>query len=309
METEITKLNNYSYHPTKSTPTPCSTILTFNVRNIHEATSTVLHLATNIVPPPDTRLCSCMMSNLECVIPGETTNQSDSRHQLYDIMYQYPGNKDFVEQSCSQNPSRCFGITINTTSGDYGSFTGCNQTERYSWVLNQLYMGNGTRKEFCQSLNGVVKQKENLNLPQYQCKIALQQAGLEGKGTVSYAGGGNTVPTKRLSAVEKGIIGSIVTLALLVVGILLWFRRSKARKLRKVSPSLQTSNNWEKTELPGNSFPPERYALAEIPGIERIEMASNVRLEADDTGLNELPTIHNDPVELDSNHGILMKDG
>jgi hypothetical protein len=248
------------------------------------------------------------MSNLECAVTAESTNQFNSLHQLYELVYQYPGNKDLVEQSCSLNPARCFGTAINTTSGDYGAFSGCNQTERYSWLLNQLYVGNGTRKDFCQSLNGVVKQREISDLPRYKCKIALQQAGLEGKGTVTYTGERNTVTTKKLGAVEKGIIGSMTTLTFLVIGGLLWFRRSKARSLKNATSSLTTSDNWEKTELPDNSFSPKGKDLAELSGTERIEMASNVRLEADDTALNELPTIHNEPVELDGNHSILIRD-
>jgi X8 domain len=256
-----------------------------------------MELATNLPPKTNDKLCSCMMLNLNCIIPaGNESQAEDSSQILYNLLSNYPGDKGVVDQACSQNHTRCLGIRVNTTSGQYGAFSVCNKTERSSWVLNQLYISDTAKEETCRSLNGIVVQKGTSEPLQYSCKVALEQAGPEGTGTVTYAGERDSA-SKGLSTAGRVAIGSVVGVVVcLAIGGFLWFRR-----LKKNRSASQNTESWGKAELPDNTVIPEQRLPTEISGQERLEIGGSVRLEADDTVLNELPTISNEPVELDGN--------
>jgi hypothetical protein len=240
-----------------------------------------------------------MMSNLECAISAKNESQVGNRGRLHNLTYNYPADKDIVERTCSQNQTKCLGIAVDTTSGTYGAFSGCSQIERSSWVLNQLYVGNGTKGETCQSLNGIIEQKRKPDPPHYRCDTALKQAGSIGTGIVSYTGQENVSSKGGLGTAGKAAIGIGTVVILLTIGGLLWFWRSKTRQTKTAARSLVNIDNWNKTELPDTSVRVEYVTPKEISGKERFEISGDVRLEAYASGIHEMPTVHNEPMELD----------
>jgi hypothetical protein len=60
-------------------------------------------------------------------------------------------------------------------------------------------------------------------------------------------------------------------------------------------------DTFEKSELADNPILLYKKDITEIGGDERKEMDSVEIMEMDELGVLEMPTIHNEPVELDAN--------
>jgi 1,3-beta-glucanosyltransferase GAS1 len=75
-------------------------------------------------PTPDTTTCDCMFSTLSCVPKASlaTTKYGD----IFGFICAQPGNP-------------CSGISGNTSTGVYGAFSMCNDTQKLGYVLNEYY--------------------------------------------------------------------------------------------------------------------------------------------------------------------------
>ena len=82
----------------------------------------------------------------------------------------------------------CVGITPNATTGNYGSYSMCNSTERLSWAMNEFYLNqtanNPQNNNPCSFKGVATKQSPQLA---NSCKALVSQAGAAGTGTVTSA--------------------------------------------------------------------------------------------------------------------------
>jgi hypothetical protein len=301
-----------AYTQVQPTHTPCSS--TYTSVKVYSGGGTGLKeinipVATSLPPKPNPTLCSCMMSTLRCVDNGEAAAIVDIRD--------YGTNRTKVikvfNQFCSQNEALCLGITSNGTTGQYGAFSACNETERASWILDRAYKAQNNDSQACGSAGGVLQVPE-ANLPN-QCQFLLRQARPDGTGIVlqdEYHETSNNKP-KLSTGAKAGIAVGILVLILCALGICVLLRRRRKSPLEENAETLGT---FEKAELPDSSIPisqkpmneidgTERQELAgveskELDGVERKEIGGNEVIEMEDKKAVELPTIHNEPVELDS---------
>ena len=79
----------------------------------------------DVLPPtPDSNLCECMFNSLSC------TPVSNLKPSEYGDIFNY---------ICDQTPQACAGINGNTTSGVYGAYSMCSNTQKLGYVLDQYY--------------------------------------------------------------------------------------------------------------------------------------------------------------------------
>lgn len=320
-----TKLRNYT--PTITIQTSCISDFSYTTTIIPIITSTItpnitptqssgsialetstvaIHLASNLPPKPDSSICTCMMETLGCTGTDMSINNGTIA-EIYEMEYGInPMEKKVLSKVCSQNQTWCLGSTSNTTTGRYGAFTICNSTERISWTLNQLYQANENNASSCSSAEGAINTP--ITSQSQRCQFLLKQAGPDGSGQILQTEF-QTKPSNGISfstTVKAGIGVAITVLALLtVVFILLCQRRRKKRIQMKTQMETQMKtdekpNQFEKFELPDNSKPWQLKEHLEFVGEGRVEIEGSQILEGDYGTITEMPTVHNEPVELDS---------
>lgn len=261
--------------------------------------------APTLPPTPYQRLCTCMMQSLGCVA-NATASSSD--------------NSDSVSAVCDLDMTACLGVSTNATTGDYGAFTVCNQTEQISWILNQYYESQNHDASACSKVGGILQSSVTGAAVATDCSIMLQQAGAAGTGTITSTpsppatvtsgvsgytgsgGNGTSSPNNGASTLSGGAIAGIVigviALFAAVGGIgafLIWQHRKAKRKMIKQVPE---PDPVLKPELADNQVPAhERRPL--IDGQEvKPEMGCNI-------GPYELQSINYfEPAELDAEHGV-----
>ena len=191
-----------SYNPTNS-PQACPTI------------GSTWDAVEKLPPTPNEQLCNCMYQNLTCVAKSGISATA--------IQAQY-------EFLCDPaNGNNCAGVTANGTTGAYGAYSGCNDTQRISWSMDYFYQNqtktNPDNKNPCNFKGNAVKKT-----PQApdSCKALASQAGAAGTGVVTSAPTGTasskshkssgaaafvTVPTFDLGLLK---LASYLTVAVLV---------------------------------------------------------------------------------------------
>ena len=111
-----------SYTPTNS-PAACPALGSSWVAN-----------GNNLPPTPDSNLCGCMFNTLSCV-PEPSLNTSS-----YGSIFNY---------ICSNDAAACAGILTNTTTGVYGPYSMCNDTQKLGVVLDAYYKNQNSAKTAC----------------------------------------------------------------------------------------------------------------------------------------------------------------
>jgi hypothetical protein len=234
-----------------------------------------------------------MMATLECVQDSEMIEDAETvNFRKWSQIKDNTTETKLIQTICKQNETWCLGSTGDTTVGRYGAFNACNSTERVSWMLNQFY-NTYNDTEACGRMGGMLNKPEKSQSK--QCRFLLRQAGPVGTGAVTSTDLSNEVledkgqsDTRKLSTPEKAGIGlGISLLFLFAIAILFYRRRRKRNHFGK------RSGEHEKTELPDNSAP-----LPEIEGEERQEIGGAQVFEISHGEVVEMPTIHNEPVEL-----------
>lgn len=92
-------------------------------------------VAGDILPPtPNAEACECMFNSISCApAPGlETT--------AYGAIFDY---------ICGQSGNICAGIDANVSTGVYGAFSPCNDTQKLGYVLDAYYKSQNNNAGAC----------------------------------------------------------------------------------------------------------------------------------------------------------------
>ncbi|KAF1839537.1 beta-1-3-glucanosyltransferas-like protein [Decorospora gaudefroyi] len=158
---------------------------------------TWLAQASPLPPPVNAQLCACMVDSLQCVY----TSSDEDEYQ------------DDFNYICSEDSGYCDGIARNATTGDYGSYGGCNPQDQLAYVANQYYLGQNKRADAC-SFSGRASVQSATTAS--GCSSLLNAVGsgatgdvpsATGKGTASVTGGGASSSTSPGAAAGVNIPG------------------------------------------------------------------------------------------------------
>jgi len=147
-----------AYNPTNS-PQACPT----------EDGSSWAAKATPLPPSPNPALCSCMYQSLGCVV-APNTDASDF--------------EDLFGTVCGYGAAICAGIAANSTTGTYGAYGMCNDTEKLGFAFNNYYAGQSSSASACDFSGAATVQAAATNRPS-SCSALMAQAGTAGTGTVT----------------------------------------------------------------------------------------------------------------------------
>ncbi|KAI1330181.1 family 72 glycoside hydrolase [Xylariaceae sp. FL0255] len=134
-----TPMKNYGVLESKlAAAKPSSTSMaTYNPTNSAAACpaiSDTWEASSDLPPTPDSSLCDCMFSSLECG-PAKDLEESD-----YGSMFSY---------ICSSDATACAGIKQDAESGVYGPYSMCNPKEQLGHVLNAYYANQQKSSTAC----------------------------------------------------------------------------------------------------------------------------------------------------------------
>jgi hypothetical protein len=111
-----------SYDPT-NTPASCP-----------ELSSSWVVNSKGLPPTPDRDLCECMHKSVSCA-PSSRLNTSE-----YGEIFRF---------ICAESPSVCAGINTNTTTGVYGVYSMCNDTQKLAYVMDAYYLDQKSVRSAC----------------------------------------------------------------------------------------------------------------------------------------------------------------
>ena len=192
------------------------TIDTMNIANYTPAPSIATACPTygdgwfavgaTLAPSPNGRVCNCMTQTLECSGNSVVIEKIDTS---YGILLEYYG------MACGENRDQCPGTGTDPATGTYGAFrqvqfpleldfssntmrSACSRDERLSWDMSWWSKYNSSSDRDCKikgtinpvlgnlsDFNGIMtRQTPALNLDG-ECKFLLDQAGVNGTGTVT----------------------------------------------------------------------------------------------------------------------------
>jgi hypothetical protein len=311
------------YMPTASAPTICKSQLAVASSAGFASTipSTTIPIATNLPPTPNEHLCECMMKSLDCVAKQKFTPGSYwLNSEPLERRVAYTLERELVESACAQNASWCLGSETNTNTGQYGTFSVCNSTERGSWIMDQMYKGMKKNTTICTSIGGVLIPTADSTAQSDDCRTILAQAGPQGTGVVTYSSlsNGKRLMHGGLTSSEKiGLAIGIVLGVVFLAATILWLYRRKRTALSSehnkevgtdsfgkvelpVNPSSTDKNMVGKAELPYNPVSLNKKWASEVKEIEQVEIDGKEKFELDaDMGYIELPTDYHTRVELE----------
>jgi len=95
-------------------------------------TASTWKASTDLPPTPEEDVCECLSHSLTCVISSDV--DTDDYGDLYGTVC---GKID------------CSGIQANGSSGEYGTYSYCDDETKLSFLLNQYYEQNGKKKSAC----------------------------------------------------------------------------------------------------------------------------------------------------------------
>jgi hypothetical protein len=221
-------------------------------------------------PTPNSTLCNCMFASLSCT----TKPDFEATPVAFTV-----GN-----QICYSNPSNCFGINQNVTTGTYGAYSACNNSQQLSWIMNHDYLSNKSTSPNCDYSGWGQLKPVSPAVP--QCQKLLDQAGPQGTGIVTTNTDTDQGRSRGLSSGAKaGIAIAVAFVCILVgVGVFICVKRTMAKKA-----PIPVEGGLEVGEAP-----PEFSAL------RRAELETNdignPSIRQREFGGNE-PAVHDNPFE------------
>jgi hypothetical protein len=299
------------YRPTNSFPSSCSSQVLFEMDQNKTVATTTITLATNVPPTPQYDLCQCMMAQLDCVSDPVGEPEYAESQLFYTLDTGYPKEKEIARKFCGQNQTLCQETRVNTTTGEYGPFSGCNSTERSSWMLNQLYLDQNRSQDTCQTFGKVVKTPEPPR--NSACEKLLRKAGYTGPLNITRLGPSTAPQGNRNNGLSRDAsIGLAIALTILLIGIgwlFFWLRKRKHIQQSHAGDSLYEKGEFRKAELPADPIVANRSdrTVMEIEGNGLTEISDSSCAQIDGEEIQEMPTIHNEPVELEGTGGLLRQ--
>jgi hypothetical protein len=269
-----TQMSQYS--PTNLAQPNCQNFTSWEAIDSTDNSTRKLQIAVAIPPSPYQRLCSCMMESSGCIADPSAKHSSlqSTRRSL-----------------CSQNSQWCLGTKWNQTTGTYGSFSSCNETEATSWVLNQFYLSQKNNVTACKMVGGIPQQSIEVSSQSEDCQILLKQSGTDGSGTITFTPTpmsregvlNNTTAMKKghsLSRREKVGVGVGVAIGA-IAGIIaaIWLICVRAKNKRKISST--ESEESQKAELGGNEVKVNEEEIHQLDSLEVKELSGNGVTEMD----------------------------
>ena len=128
--------------------------------------------ANSVLPPtPDSSLCNCMVSAAECV-PAKGLKEDD-----YGDVFGY---------ICGAKPEVCAGINGNSTSGVYGAYSMCSDSQKLTYVLDAYYQAMNKASSACDFNGDATTQKAS---SQSNCSSALASASAANKKAATATAG------------------------------------------------------------------------------------------------------------------------
>lgn len=115
--------------------------------------------ANSALPPsPDSDLCACMVAAAECV-PVSSLKEKDFG--------------DIFGYICGAKPEVCVGINGNATTGIYGAYSMCTDTDKLTYVLDAYYKAMSKSSSACDFDGDATTQRAS---SQASCSAALASA-------------------------------------------------------------------------------------------------------------------------------------
>ena len=284
------------YHPSSVATMSCES---FNYQDeLSASPQNRKSFATNLPTKPNRQLCSCMMDSLHCIVNYSVLMESAKV---------IPTPTEWIQSKrrkyCSENRDLCRAIEGDSVTGEYGSYLMCNATEKGSWVLNKVYSDSNSNISVCTSNGGLI---QKLKPPLSECKIFLDQAGLEGTGIISY--NPEDIELIQLhgatlgNGTKAGIAVSVFVALTLIVSVILWVRFKQQRRMKNLA-----SQNM--IELPGTAESKKKeikdsnssHNTHELEGIELQELSTANQ----DAQLQELSATDNEVRELEGDGTVL----
>ncbi|WEW60603.1 hypothetical protein PRK78_006090 [Emydomyces testavorans] len=125
----------------------------------------------NLPPTPNQELCGCMVKSLTCVAKDSIDDKALG---------------DLFGTVCGLNKDACAGINADAAKGVYGAYSMCNPRDKLSFAFNSYYQAQaskGNGQNAC-DFNGNARKQSPIK-PSGTCSSLVQQAGTDGKGTVT----------------------------------------------------------------------------------------------------------------------------
>ncbi|KAJ5197291.1 Glucanosyltransferase-domain-containing protein [Penicillium cf. viridicatum] len=164
--------------------------------------------ASPLPPSPNTDLCTCMATSLECAVKDNVSSKKFA--DLFDTVCGY---------------GVCDGISTNATSGEYGSYSVCSAKEKLSFAFDRYYQkqkAKGNQASAC-DFDGAASTRAS-EKPGATCSTLLNAAGTEGTGTVTASptggSGSGSVSGSGSAASATGAAQHRATLSSVSFGIL-----------------------------------------------------------------------------------------
>ncbi|AET40398.1 uncharacterized protein Ecym_5665 [Eremothecium cymbalariae DBVPG len=129
--------------------------------------------ATGLPPTPDESVCKCVKSALKCVVSSKVDEED------YSELFSYLCTK-----------IDCGDISVNGTSGEYGSFSFCDSETKLSYLLDKYYKQNGSSASAC-DFSGSASLTSATSVGSCSSVLAAATTG-GGKGSGSSSSGGKS---------------------------------------------------------------------------------------------------------------------
>lgn len=149
---------------------------------------------TALPPTPNSGTCDCLYASLACVVNDNVSENSYS---------------DLFSYLCSV--VSCSDISVNGTSGAYGSYSFCSSKDQLSYIMNKYYEKQGSAKSAC-SFSGSAKLKSATSGS--SCSSALSAASASASSSSSSSSSKSSSSSSasgKSSSTSKGEASGLMT--------------------------------------------------------------------------------------------------
>ncbi|OJD24452.1 hypothetical protein ACJ73_04188 [Blastomyces percursus] len=161
----------------------------------------------SLPPFPNKELCACMVKSLSCV--AKKSIDDEDLGEKFGIV-------------CGLGEDVCAGIAHNTEDGEFGAYSMCDPRDQLSFAYDTYYKQQGQADSSC-DFDGTA-QLQSANEPSGTCAGLIQQAGPDGKGTVTSGQPGSSPSSAAFATTVPAFnVGLISVGAYVICGVLAGF--------------------------------------------------------------------------------------